>query len=417
MDVITSIIGPIGTVASAIGGTYSVAAILIDLIGKRWRQQKASDVMAFLKNLGLKSEQDVRQAVEQWSAPPGFTAENKEELISLLANLVRSARFHSTNGSPASTVLRSAQLINQLLQNVQPKRKAGDKIGDWQLKTFLGMGSFGEVWMAKNPLHPTPHVYKFFTLDGAREWLRREASALTAVTEHLADSPNVIEYLNVSIDAEPYPYIVLEYAAGGSLEEWVLNRPDERVKLDPLDVMRGIVRGMAAAHKHGIHHRDLKPANILLTAGKDPIPKVADFGLSTVDSQPESQASSQRSEAVLVGTRMYHPPEASDPFRPRHPAQDDVFALGVIWYQLLRSELVRPPYDFADQLAAAGVDGRTIRMVSRCLAHPDRRYPSACALYEELDADVPPGPGGWEVPDKCFDVAGVARAYLEHRVR
>jgi len=121
---------------------------------------------------------------------------------------------------------------------------------------------------------------------------------------------------------------------------------------------------------------------------------------------------------ILVGTRMYHPPEASDPFKKRHPAQDDVFALGVIWYQVLTGELVRPPYDFVDRLAdTARVDSRSIKMVSRCLAHPDRRYPSACELYGDLDTDTPPGPGEWAVPKGCFDVASIAREYIEQRMR
>ncbi|HEY2783963.1 MAG TPA: serine/threonine-protein kinase, partial [Fimbriiglobus sp.] len=320
--------------------------------------------MAFLRELGLKTDRDVRQAVENWSAPPGFTKQHKEELVTLLANLVRSARFHSTNGTPASSVLRSAHLIEQLLQNVQPKRKSGEKIADWRLTSFLGMGSFGEVWKAANPLHPTPRVYKFFTMDAAREWLQREASALMAVTQHLANCPNVIDYLDVEAHATPYPFLVLEYAAGGSLEDWILNRADERVTLDTFELMHGIVRGMAAAHEHDIHHRDLKPANILLTADREPVPKVADFGLSTVERQNESQSSSVWSEIMHVGTHMYHPPEVSDPFRKRSGAQDDVFALGVIWYQVLTGELVRPPYDFVDRLTSAGVESRTVRMVS-----------------------------------------------------
>ncbi len=417
MEIITSIIAPIGSVLGAVGSAYTVTNILIEHLGNRWKNRKASEVMAFLKELGLKTDRDVRQAVENWSAPPGFTKPQKEELISLLTNLVRSARFHSTNGTPISSVLRSAQLIEQLLQNVQPKRKSGDNIGDWQLKSFLGMGSFGEVWKAKNDLYSDARVFKFFTQDGARDWLRQEAGALMAVRKHLGDCPNVIEYLDVEIGARPYPYIALEFAAGGSLEDWILSQPDERVKLNPFELIRGIVRGMAEAHKHEIHHRDLKPANILLTDDKEPVPKVADFGLSTVDSKTESQSSSMRSEMVLVGTRMYHPPEASDPFRKRHPAQDDVFALGVIWYQVLTSELVRPPYDFVERLTSAGVDSRTVKMVSKCLAHPDRRYLSACELYDELDVEKPPGPGEWAVPTGCFDVAGIGREYLEQRMR
>jgi hypothetical protein len=418
VDIITSIIAPIGTIAGAISGTYAVATILIEQLRKRGRNKKTAEVLEFLELLGLQTESDVREAVGNWAPPEGFTEENKEELISLLINLTRGARFHSTQGAALSSYLRCERLIEDLLRGIQPKRKAGDKVANWELKSFLGMGSFGEVWRADNALHPDSHVFKFFTMDGARAWLKDEAVALKAVKRHLQDCSNVIGYLDVAIDAEPYPYIVLEYAEGGSLEDWILRRPDDRRKLNPFELMRGIARGMAEAHRHDIYHRDLKPANILLTGEGEPVPKVADFGLSTVEKQSESQSSSLRSEMVLVGTRMYHPPESSDPFRKRHPAQDDVFALGVIWYQVLTSELVRPPYDFVERLTAIpGVDSRTVKMVSRCLAHPDRRYPSACELYGELDTDTPPGPGEWAVPKGCFDVAGIAREYIEQRMR
>lgn len=416
MDIFTSILGPIGAATGAIGGTYSVANILISHLRSWARNHKTNEVLAFMHQLGLKNEADVRKAVDNWSPPKGFTEENKKELIALLTNLVRGARFHSANGTPLSSYLRCAHLIEQLLQNIQPKQKSGAKIQSWELKSFLGMGAFGEVWLAENPLFPDPHVFKFFTLEGARDWLKREASALMAVRHHLQECANVIEYLDVAIEAEPYPYIVLEYAERGSLEDWILRQPDDRFALNPLELMRGIVRGMAEAHRHDIYHRDLKPANVLLAGDREPIPKVADFGLSTVDAQPESQ-SSMRSEMILVGTRMYHPPEASDPFKKRHPAQDDVFALGVIWYQMLTGELVRPPYDFVERLATVGADSRTIKIVSRCLAHPDRRYPSACELHNDLDVDTPPGPGEWAVPKGCFDVAGIAREYIEQRMR
>jgi serine/threonine protein kinase len=302
-----------------------------------------------------------------------------------------------------------------MLLNIQPKRKSKEKIHEWELESFLGMGSFGEVWRARNELYGA-RVFKFFTRDGSREWLRREANALKAVHDHLEDCPNVIKYLDVEINAAPYPYIALEYAAGHSLEDWILSGPDERRTVNLFELMRGIVRGMAAAHKHDIHHRDLKPANILLTDDREPIPKIADFGLSTVDSQAESESSLMRSEKILVGTRMYQPPESADPFRKRSPAQDDVFALGVIWYQLLTREMVRPPYDFVERLTSDGVDSRSVKIISRCLAHPDRRYLSACELYEEVDVEIPPGPGEWSVPAGCFDVAGIAREYLEQQM-
>ncbi len=370
-------------------------------------------VTQFLNQLGLASEADVEKAMANWPSPPGFTDDLRSELTILLKNLVRGAKFHSTHGTRLSNYITAEKLIDQLLQNVQPQRRAGERLDGWVLKQFLGMGGFGEVWRAENSLFPVSHVYKFFTQERSRDWLQKEAEALFAVGQHLKQCPNVIDYLNVNIDARPHPYLVLEYAAHGSLEDWILAEPEDRAKIAVNELMRGIARGAADAHKHRIHHRDLKPANILLAGdAEDVIPMIADFGLSSVDDAAES-GSSQRSQAVLVGTIMYQPPEASNPFRIRNFAQDDVFALGVVWYQVLTGELVRPSYDFAEQLAAVGADSRSIRMIAKCLANPNRRYPSACELYEELDKDAPPGPGEWAVPEGCFDVAGIAREYLE----
>ena len=112
---------------------------------------------------------------------------------------------------------------------------------------------------------------------------------------------------------------------------------------------------------------------------------------------------------------MYLPPESADPYEERSPAQDDVFALGVVWYQVLTGKIERPPYDFTDRLHQAGVDSRTMRLVSRCLAHPSRRFRDAGELLAALDSDAPPV--DWRVPDGCVDVGPLAREYLDSLAR
>jgi hypothetical protein len=428
MEVIAQILGAVSAGVGITRGAIALYPILAKYIRGKTTVKAVYDnegeivelipvnpgkVTHFLNLLGLATEVDVEKAMANWSSPPGFTDDQRSELTVLLKNLVRGAKFHSTHGTRLSNYLTAEKLIEQLLQNVQPQRRAGERLDGWILKQFLGMGGFGEVWRAENPLFPASHVYKFFTQERSRDWLKQEAEALFAVGRHLKQCPNVIDYLNVNIDAQPHPYLVLEYAAHGSLEDWILAKPEHRAKISVTELMRGIARGVSDAHKHHIHHRDLKPANILLAGKPEEVtPMISDFGLSSVDDEAESR-SSQRSQAVLVGTSMYQPPEASNPFRMRNPAQDDVFALGVVWYQILTGELVRPSYDFAEQLAAVGADPRSIRMIANCLANPTRRYPSACELYDELDNDAPPGPGEWVVPEGCFDVAGIAREYLE----
>jgi serine/threonine protein kinase len=412
--IITNILAPIGMVTGAITGTISVGNLVVSQIRKWAQSRKKKEILEFIKQLGLKSEADVRAAVDAWDMPKAFTEDHRNDLVKLLVNLTRGARFHSTQGTALSSYLKCQHLLDQLLENVQPKHRAGEKVSDWELQRFLGMGSFGEVWMAANPHHPQRRAYKFFTQPDALEWLKLEGDALAAVLNRLADCPNVIEYIDFVGSAKPDPYLVVEFVAGGSLEDWILAGPEERAKLDVAETMHGLARGVAEAHKHTIFHRDLKPANVLLTDDAEPIAKIADFGLSRVEARTETQ-SSVASQSVLVGTRMYHPPEASDPLEHREPAQDDVFALGVIWYQTLMGKIERPPYDFAERLANADVDSRTVRMISRCLAHPTRRYKTACELFEDLDVETPSPV--WKVPDGCFDVGPIACEYVERSMR
>lgn len=417
MESLLPILQAVSYAASTAGSAVAFGPAVVKYLRDFWRPKKSADVLKFLHDLGAASDAQVRKLVAEWDAPGGVTPAAKGELADLLVNLVRGARFHTTQGTALSSYLRCERLIEQLVQNLQPVRRKGDTLpGGWRLDSFLGMGSFGEVWSGSNPLHPDRRAFKMFTRPGAAEWLNREGKTLYAVRQHLAGQPTVIGYLDVALDASPHPYLVLEYVEGGSLEDWILTPPDDRISLDRAEVVEGVVRGLAEAHRHGITHRDLKPANVLLTPAG--LPKVADFGLGHVDpTGAAATGSAGASQAVVIGTRMYLPPEAADPYAARQPTQDDVFALGVLWYQVLTGRLERPPYDFADRLAEADVDSRTVRLVARCLAHPDRRYADAGSLLVELEAAAAPGPGDWEVPADGFEVGAVAREYVNSLTR
>jgi hypothetical protein len=417
VDHISGILSVLSTVAQAASSSLTLYHSLAGYLRDRTRRKKSSEVLRFLAELGACSEQQVRGLVDRWRPPTPVAPQVREELATLLTNLVRGARFHSTHGTPLSAYLKCDSLVEQLLANIQPKLKTGTVVAnDWRLAEFLGMGSFAEVWVGRNPRHPEPRAFKFFTRPDAGDWFQREGEALYAVQDKLRDCPNVIRYVDVALAGPPCPYLVLEYVAGGSLEGWLTSPPADRAPLDVGEVVGGLARGLARAHRDGIYHRDLKPANVLLTAGPDPVPKIADFGLSRVEPNPAA-GSAAGSQGVVVGTRMYLPPEAAEPFAVRHPAQDDVFAVGVLWYQLLAGKLERPPYDFADRLLEAGADARSVRLLSRCLAHPSRRFKDAGELSAALDEEAPPGPGEWDVPDGGFDVAPLAREYLDRLAR
>jgi hypothetical protein len=418
VQLLVTILSALSSAGGAVGGTVTVGQWLVNFLRARTRQKQATEVLQLLHDLGCVGETAVRQLVDEWDPPTPVAPAIRADLTLLLTNLVRGARFHTTQGTPLSSYLRCERLIEQLLANLEPKRRAGQPVGpgraDWKLERFLGMGAFGEVWVGRNPRFPLRRAFKFFTASGGKEWLAREAEALFHIKEKLGDHPNVIEYHDIAVDADPYPFLMLEYVGGGSLEDWILAPAADRPALDVLELMTGIARGLAEAHRQKIYHRDLKPANVLLTEDSPPIPKVADFGLSRVETEPPAGVSSVVSQAVVVGTRMYLPPEAADPYEPRAPAQDDVFAFGVVCYQILIGTIERPPYDFAERLHQAGVDSRTVRLVSKCLAHPSRRFADGVQLLAALELD---DPGDWPVPEGCYDVGPLAREFLDGLTR
>jgi serine/threonine protein kinase len=414
MDIIADIcLSVVGGIASHAG--QSIAVRVKDWLYEAFKDKSDRNIYDALAAAGNLADTDIRKRVSELTAQKKLSAPQAEELATLLINLAHGARAHSTHGSLRSTFVRCERLIDQLLQGILPARRKGEPVAqnalaDWTLERFLGMGTFGEVWEARNTAFPEPRAVKFFTRDDAAQWIRAEQETLFHVRKNLPKHANLIDFEDVALSGKPHPFLVLEYAAGGSLEEWLLRSPQERPKLDLRRVVEGIIRGLAQAHEKGIAHRDLKPANVLL-GGEQPhlVPKIADFGLGRVHTT-KAETSAQASQTGQAGTSMYLPPEAMQVFEKRSAEKDDVFAVGVIWYQLLVNKLERPPYDFADRLRAHLADSQTIRVIERCLAQPARRFADALELQEAFDSipDVP----DWEIPPGCFDVQHLAREYL-----
>jgi serine/threonine protein kinase len=412
MNEITFLLQAVAAGLSTVGQGITLYGVLAHMIRKRGREKQASEIKKWLEQLGAYTEPAIRQIVEGWQNDQ-ITASQREELIGLLVNLTRGARFITTQGKPRSSFVRCEKLVDQLLSEVQTCCKTGEVYGTgWRLERYLGKGSFGEVWLGRNKDFPKPRAFKFFTRADAKEGIRKEKDNLSQILTVLGDHPNIIEFVDVAVEHE-HPFLVLEYVGGGSLEDWILEDHSHRAALDKHEVIRGIALGLAEAHRQEIYHRDLKPANVLLTEGAKPQPKIADFGLAKIRGQAPTGQSAQVSQSVQVGTSMYLPPEAQELLAERQPAQDDVFALGVLWYQLIVEQLERPPYDFMEHLRSYQLDSHTIGLIGRCLAHPRRRFRDASALVEELD-DV--GGIGWPPPG-MLDVQPMVREYLGNQPR
>jgi eukaryotic-like serine/threonine-protein kinase len=150
---------------------------------------------------------------------------------------------------------------------------------------------------------------------------------------------NVVAVFDQGADG-PFLYLAMEYVPGRTLKE-VLR---ERGRFSPaaaLDIMTGVLDGLAAAHASGVVHRDVKPENVLLTA--DGRVKVADFGLARAYA-----AAGNTRAGLLIGTVAYLPPEqvSGASTGPR----GDVYSAGVVLFELLTG---RPPFTGDTPLSVA----------------------------------------------------------------
>ncbi len=201
--------------------------------------------------------------------------------------------------------------------------QARQQVGLYTLIRKLGEGGFGEVWLAENSRYEKVAV----------KLPHKGHIDLQAVKDEIFNWILSGKHKNILpiIECETFGNqiaIVSEYAPDGSLQNLV-NRKGSLPVLDAVEITIGILDGLTHLHNRKIIHRDLKPDNVLFQ-GKTP--RLTDFGISS------AMAISSQSQTVS-GTLSYMAPEAFDGKR---NAQTDIWAVGVILYQLLTGNLPFP---------------------------------------------------------------------------
>ena len=216
--------------------------------------------------------------------------------------------------------------------------RSGDRIGRYTLKEKLGNGAFGVVWLAdRRSAITTTEVAIKISLDDDVDLatIEREANIWVAASGH----PNVIPIIEADI-IDGHLIIVSEFAKDGTLASWLNGFENRKPPLETyVNLVAGILDGLAHLHSKGIIHRDLKPANILFQGN---IPRLADFGISSaLDSATQSGNS--------AGTPSYMAPEAFDGAR---TVQTDIWSVGVIMYEILQGYLPFQRNDFSSTVKA-----------------------------------------------------------------
>ncbi len=263
-----------------------------------------------------------------------------------------------------------------------------DSHPNWRLMDHLGDGSFGEVWLAEHLKTGERRIFKFcFHKDRLRE-LQREITLFRILKDQLGEREDIARILDWNFDEAPY-FVESEYTEGGHLIDWVAKRGGyEQIPLGlRLEIVAQIADALAAAHSVGVLHKDVRPRAILLQdlPNGDVQARLADFGIGSVTEDasvdPEEYSVLQDAEdTAAAGYSLYRAPEVIE----GRPAtiQGDIYALGVILYQLVSGDLSRAlgsgwERNIEDELLERDIAGAVD-------ISPTRRFGDATRLAQRL---------------------------------
>lgn len=288
----------------------------------------------------------------------------------------------------------------------------GRQVGRFRIRSWLGSGTFGVVYIADDTAHPQPVALKLPRLEVLADAAKRKrfASEVALVTQ--LKHPNIVE-VRQAIAVGSSPFIATELCDGPDLGQWMLDRELRGAELpdwqDSARLIASLADALHFAHQKGISHCDLKPANVLLSSKQGSRSrhgelaeyegKVTDFGLAHIQ-----HASFRRSRSsMMVGTPTYMAPEQLDRLSSGAAtvgsvASADIYSLGVMLFELLTGDTPVPGEGYYEVIRnirthpaarlkqrrpdlPAGLD----RVIETCLRkNPDARYVSAADLACDL---------------------------------
>ncbi|MBX3275741.1 MAG: serine/threonine protein kinase [Sandaracinaceae bacterium] len=304
------------------------------------------------------------------------------------------------DASTVSSIQPSLPSGRALPDDVQDLLPPGTTLGNYRIDEVLGVGGIGEVYLAEHTLLGRKVALKR---------LRAEYGRSRAVVSRFFDEAraanqiaheNIVEITDFVEDPTDGAYLIMEVLRGedlGMLLEREHALPAERT----VAIMRQVASGLAAAHRVGVVHRDLKPDNVFLIerAGRADFVKLLDFGVAKLGDDVRTKSAHKTAAGTVLGTPAYMSPEQA--LGRGVDARTDVYALGVILYELLTgtlpfhgetlgefvvahaTETPRPPS--AVEGLAQVIPPRLEALIMRCLAKEPEARPSS---MEEVEAEL-----------------------------
>ncbi|MGH9955584.1 MAG: protein kinase domain-containing protein [Pyrinomonadaceae bacterium] len=277
----------------------------------------------------------------------------------------------------------------------------GTRLGRYEIRSQLGAGGMGEVYLARDPKINRDVAIKVlpasFSSDGDR--LRRFEQEVEATGK--LNHPNILAVYDVETH-DGSPYVVYELLEGETLRERLSGGALSTRKA--LDYAAQIAQGLTAAHAKGIIHRDLKPENIFIT--NDGRIKILDFGLAkliepTQITEAQTELLTRKANTdpgSVMGTVGYMSPEQVRAQRVDH--RSDIFSLGLILYEMLSGKrpfrgdsavetlnaiLKEDPAELSE--SNSQINPALERVVMHCLEKsPEQRFQSARDVTFALEA-------------------------------
>jgi non-specific serine/threonine protein kinase/serine/threonine-protein kinase len=224
--------------------------------------------------------------------------------------------------------------MNDDVTHASAAHRTVETIGPYRLLQRVGEGGMGEVWLAEQtrPVHRQVALKVIKAgMDTAQVVARFEAERQALA---LMSHPAIAQVFDAGVTPQGRPFFVMEYVRGEAITTYC-NRQRLTTR-QRLDLFIEVCDGVQHAHQKGIIHRDLKPLNILVTLldGRA-VPKIIDFGVAKATTQHLTERTLYTELGVLIGTPEYMSPEQAEMTGLDIDTRTDVYALGVILYELI----------------------------------------------------------------------------------